>query len=383
MNMPVKVEYFKNPKNRELTTFELDELARELDAIKQEVLDDIGEKDAQYIRRVYAAVRYASIAGRACLFAGWFPPAWVLGTGLLSFAKIMENMELGHNVMHGQYDWMNDPKFNGASYEWDTVGTSDNWRQTHNFKHHTYTNIVGKDHDVGYGILRVTEDQKWEVRHLANIPLALQLMFFFQWYVGVQNLHLEDALVYKTKTWKQVWADAAEFRKKETRQVLKAYVFFTAIATINFIPVLSGNALANVILNLWSSAVIFNGHFTEDAETFEADNTENESKAEWYLRQIRGSSNFTGGKWMHFMSGNLSHQIEHHLFPDMPANRYEQVAPQIRALCAEYGVNYNEANFMKQFGTVWVALAKCSLPNDMSAQLAQGWTNLKAKLKVA
>ncbi len=97
----------------ELTTFELDELARELDAIKQEVLDDIGEKDAQYIRRVYATVRYASIAGRACLFAGWFPPAWVLGTGLLSFAKIMENMELGHNVMHGQYDWMNDPKFNG------------------------------------------------------------------------------------------------------------------------------------------------------------------------------------------------------------------------------------------------------------------------------
>lgn len=60
----------------------------------------------QYIRRVYAAVRYASIAGRACLFAGWFHHGcWV--RGLLSFAKIMENMELGHNVMHGQYDWMN------------------------------------------------------------------------------------------------------------------------------------------------------------------------------------------------------------------------------------------------------------------------------------
>jgi len=109
MNMPVKLQYFKNPKNRELTQSELDELARELDAIKQEVLDDLGEKDAKYIRRVYSSIRYSSIAGRALLFAGWFPPAWLLGTGLLGFAKIMENMELGHNVMHGQYDWMNDP----------------------------------------------------------------------------------------------------------------------------------------------------------------------------------------------------------------------------------------------------------------------------------
>ena len=90
MNMPVKIEYLKNPKNRELTQTQLDELASELDAIKQEELDDLGEKDAKYIRRVYSTVRYSSMAGRALLFAGWFPPAWILGTGLLSFSKIME-----------------------------------------------------------------------------------------------------------------------------------------------------------------------------------------------------------------------------------------------------------------------------------------------------
>ncbi len=88
MNMPVKIEYFRNPKNRELTQFELDELARELDAIKQEVLDDIGEKDAKYIRRIYSTIRYSSIAGRALLFAGWFPPAWVLG---YRFVRLCQN----------------------------------------------------------------------------------------------------------------------------------------------------------------------------------------------------------------------------------------------------------------------------------------------------
>ncbi len=74
MNMPVKIEYFKNPKNRELTQSQLDDLARELDAIKQEVLDDIGERDAKYIRRVYSTIRYASIA-RTCLFICRLVPA--------------------------------------------------------------------------------------------------------------------------------------------------------------------------------------------------------------------------------------------------------------------------------------------------------------------
>ena len=345
--MNMALEFKAASKSAHLTPEQVEAFGRRVEEIRLAVMQNLGEEDSKYIYKVRNFVRYTEIASRGMLmFGGWIPPVWLLGTAMLGVSKIVENMELGHNVMHGQFDWLNDPSLRGEDYDWDNTCSGNDWR-------------------------------------FANIPLALQLMFFFQWYVGVQNLHLEDALVYKTKTWKQVWADAAEFRKKATRQVLKDYVFFPAIATINFIPVLAGNAVANVIRNLWSSAVIFNGHFTEDAETFEADNTENESKAEWYLRQIRGSSNFTGGKWMHFMSGNLSHQIEHHLFPDMPANRYEQVAPQIRALCAEYGVNYNEANFMKQFWTVWVRLAKCSLPNDMSAQLAQGWTNLKARFKFA
>ncbi|MDH1713014.1 alcohol dehydrogenase catalytic domain-containing protein [Acinetobacter johnsonii] len=123
-------------------------------------------------------------------------------------------------------------------------------------------------------------------------------------------------------------------------------------------------AEANVIRSLWASAVIFNGHFTEDAENFEMDNIDNETRAEWYLRQIRGSSNFSGTQGLHILSGNLSHQIEHHLFPDMPANRYTQVAPKIKALCAEYGIHYNEASFIKQFSSVWVKLAKYSLPNE-------------------
>ncbi|ATU54655.1 acyl-CoA desaturase [Acinetobacter baumannii] len=371
-------------KSAHLTPEQIEEFGRRVEQIRQDVMQSLGEQDTKYIYKVRNFVRYTEIASRGMLmFGGWIPPVWLLGTGLLCISKIVENMELGHNVMHGQFDWLNEPSLNGNTYDWDTIASGDDWRETHNYVHHTYTNIVGKDHDVGYGILRVSDQQKWEPRHLFNIPLALQLMFFFEWYVGVQNLHLEEALVYKTKSWKQVWEDAAKVRKKATRQVLKDYVFFPVISGPMFLPVFAGNVVANIIRNLWSSAVIFNGHFTEDAETFEPDNTDTETKAEWYLRQIRGSSNFSGTEWLHFMSGNLSHQIEHHLFPDMPANRYKEVAPKIKALCAEYGINYNEANFMRQFWSVWVRLAKCSLPNHTTAKVMQTLEKLKAKFKFA
>lgn len=361
MNSAVKFPL--QSKSQFLTDEQIEEFGAKVEAIRLAVMQDLGEKDAQYIYKVRNFVRYSEIASRGMLmFAGWLPPIWLFGTGLLAISKIVENMELGHNVMHGQYDWLNDDSLRGNDFDWDNVCTGDDWRYTHNYMHHTYTNIVGQDHDVGYGILRVSEDQAWEARHLFNVPLAMQLMFFFEWYVGVQNLHLEDALVYKTKTWRQVWLDSAKFRKKARRQVVKDYVFFPAIATINFIPVFAGNFVANIMRNLWSSAVIFNGHFTEDAENFQPDHTATETRAQWYLRQIRGSSNFTGGKLMHFLSGNLSHQIEHHLFPDMPANRYADVAPQIKALCDEYGINYNSASFWAQSKTVWVRLAKLSLP---------------------
>ena len=369
MNMSVKFPL--NSKSNYLTPEQVEEFGHRVEEIRREVMDNLGEADAKYIYKIRNFVRYSEIASRGMLmFGGWIPPVWLVGTGLLGISKIVENMELGHNVMHGQFDWLNDPSLNGANYDWDTIATGDDWKHTHNYVHHTYTNIVGKDHDVGYGLLRVSEQQKWEPRFLLNVPMAMQLMVFFEWYVGAQNLHLEDAIVYKTKSWKEVWKDSAKLRKKVVRQVGKDYVFFPLIAGPNAIPVFLGNAVANVIRSLWSSAVIFNGHFTEDAETFEEDNTETETRAQWYLRQIRGSSNFSGTQGLHILSGNLSHQIEHHLFPDMPANRYSEVAPKIRALCEEYGVNYNEANFMKQFWSVWVRLAKCSLPNGYSDQVS-------------
>ena len=160
MNKPVSFNV-KSQSNY-LSTEQVEELGIKIEAIRREIMDSLNEKDAQYIYKIRDFVRYSEIASRGMLmFAGWLPPVWLVGTGLLGISKIVENMELGHNVMHGQFDWLNDPSLNGANYDWDTMATGDDWKYTHNYIHHTYTNIIGMDHDVGYGLLRVSEAQTW------------------------------------------------------------------------------------------------------------------------------------------------------------------------------------------------------------------------------
>ncbi len=120
-----------------------------------------GERDAAYIRRVIKTQRYLELGSRAVLLGSFFPPAFVAGTVGLSVAKILDNMEIGHNILHGQWDWMRDPKIHSTTWEWDNAATAEGWKKSHNEEHHTYTNIVGMDNDLGWGLVRVDEEQPW------------------------------------------------------------------------------------------------------------------------------------------------------------------------------------------------------------------------------
>lgn len=338
-----------------------DAFAKEIDAIKEETMAKVGHEDARYIRRIEKVVRYSAIAGRVLLMLSWFPPCWILGTALLALSKIMENMELGHNVIHGQYNFMNDERFNGNTYEWDIAGTADNWRQTHNYSHHTYTNIKGKDHDIGYSILRIFKEQKWNPAFIFQPIYAVIFAVLFQWGVALQNLRLGRLFLGKV-TFKEFINEDRPAYRKMFGQLFKDYIFFPIIAGPMFVPVILGNLTANIIRNLWTYLIIFCGHFTKDAHIFDRSVLHNESQGHWYYRQILGSSNIKGGKIFHILSGNLSHQIEHHLFPTMPSYRYGEVAPKIQAVCKKYGVQYNNGNIIKQFGEVVGRIVRYSFP---------------------
>ena len=157
-----------------LTDEDIREIGRRLDAIKEEFEADLGEKDVRYIKSLIRTQRYIEIAGRGALIFSGYRPAWLAGVALLSLSKILENLEIGHNVMHGQWDWMNDPEIHSTTWEWDNVCPSSQWMHTHNFAHHKYTNILGMDTDVGYGVLRVTRDRKWAPMHAFQPVINLE-----------------------------------------------------------------------------------------------------------------------------------------------------------------------------------------------------------------
>ncbi len=353
-----------------LSAEQFETIGQELDAIRNREMADLGEEDATYIRTLIKRQRRLEIAGRGLLMAGFLPPAWLAGVACLSASKILDNMEIGHNVMHGQYDWMGDPAINSKVFDWDNTCTNTAWKQTHNFEHHTFTNVLDKDHDIGYGILRMSEDQEWEPRFLFNPILAGILATFFQHFVAIQSLKLEDYLIYKTKTKEEVKAEFKPTWKKMRKQLVKDYLLFPALAG-PFAPfVFAGNLTANVARNLWSSQVIYNGHFPEEVEQFPESVIENETRGQWYVRQLLG-----------VMSGNLSFQIEHHLFPDMPAHRYARIAPEVRAICEKHGLPYNTGSFMRQSLSVWKRIFKLSLPSKTEGDSKKGPLNgLRAKV---
>jgi fatty acid desaturase len=350
-----------------LTNADIENLAVELDAIRQDLEDSRGERDARYIRRTIAAQRALEVTGRVLLAASSRRAAWWAGAAAVGVAKIIENMEIGHNVMHGQWDWMNDPEIHSSSWEWDILAASKHWHYTHNFVHHKYANILGMDDDLGFGgTLRVTRDQPWKRYNLFNVLFNALQALLFEWGIGIQ--HLEIGRIIKRRLDRQeARRRIDEFLAKARRQLFKDYVAFPALTALSpgatYRSTLTANATANVIRNVWTHAVIFCGHFPDGAEKFTKTDMIGESKGQWYLRQMLGSANINAGPVMRFMTGNLSHQIEHHLYPDLPSNRLEEIGVRVRQVCDKYDLPYTTGPLLVQYGKAWRTIAKLSLPD--------------------
>ncbi|GAB3946790.1 acyl-CoA desaturase [Kribbella albertanoniae] len=356
-----------------LSPEDIEEIGRRLDEIRAEVIASRGARDAAYIRKVISVQRKLELGSRAVLLLSIFPPAWLIGTAGLSVAKILDNMEIGHNILHGQWDWMRDPKIHSTTYEWDHASPAEQWKHAHNDLHHTFTNVVGKDNDLGYGIMRVDEDQRWYPLYLAQPFWNFVNALFFEYGIAAYDLELGKNLATKERRQDPAFkARAKQVLKKIRGQMTKDYVVHPLLSGPSVLHTLAANAVANMIRNVWSHSVIMCGHFPEGVETFEKKSIDGETRGEWYLRQMLGSANISGGRAMHIMTGNLSYQIEHHLFPDLPSNRYQEIAPKVRAIFDEYNLRYTTGPLPKQVASAWAKVFRLSLPNDFAAKLRLG-----------
>lgn len=353
----------------------LEQFQLELDALYKKVLGQVGETDAHYIRRVLAIKTLLEITGRLLIFSGavfWNPIALIIGVLALSASQIIESMEIGHNVLHGQYDFINDPKLNSKTYEWDVVVPAAHWKHSHNVVHHDKANIIGRDYDIGYGSIRITGDLKWNLSHSWQVLTALFMALDFQHLAALHDGRTAEYVLPKAwrppaiearPPWSALAAKLREYRQKALVKMLRDYVLYPALAGPLFLYVLVANLVARALTNIWQFAIIFCGHFTDNVLFFKPQQCENESRGQWYLRQILSTGNIEGSALFYFMTGHLSHHIEHHLFPDVPGHRYPEMAVEVRKICARYGVPYVTGPFLKQFLNVLKRIVIFSFPN--------------------
>jgi linoleoyl-CoA desaturase len=363
-----------------LSDEQLEEIGKEIDALHDEVFSDLGDADARYIKKMISFQRRLIAASRGILLFSRYRPAWAAGVAGLSLAKILENMEIGHNVMHGQWDWMNDPNIHSSTWDWDTASPAAAWKHSHNYVHHTFTNVIGKDKDVGYEIMRIDARQKWRWPYLFQPIYNVLLMAAFEWGVALHDLDF-DAIKSGKKDKKQVWDELKAIGRKGRRQIVKDYVAYPglsagasagiarltgsdpkAAARSSYQATVVANAIANVVRNVWSHAIIFCGHFPDQTFMFTEEEVQDESRGAWYVRQLIGAANIDGGPAFHILAGNLSFQVEHHIFPDMPSSRYQQIAPRVKEICEKYGLPYNTGPLRKQWGTVQRTIARLAFP---------------------
>jgi len=395
-----------------LSEEQIEELGREFDAMHDEVYADLGDRDRRYITSMIEMHRRLAVLGRAVLIGARFRPAWLAGTSALSAAKILENMEIGHNVLHGQWDWMNDPQIHSSTWDWDTASTAEAWKHSHNYIHHTYTNILGKDKDLGYEIMRIDPHQSWHPVYLLQPFYNVLLMFLFEWGVAVHDLDFE-AIREGEKSKEQLRRELKGIAGKARTQIVKDYIAWplvsaAATAAVEFGLGLAGpergrgerirrrvrrgrgadrrrrleaaakraldggwksfrstaraNAAANVVRNVWSYAIIFCGHFPDQTYTFTPEEVDDEVRGAWYVRQLVGAANIEGGGFFHVASGNLGYQVEHHLFPDMPSTRYAEIAPRVKEICERYDLPYNSGPFLQQLGMVQRTILRLAYP---------------------
>jgi linoleoyl-CoA desaturase len=345
-----------------LTDEQIEELGKEFDGIHDDVFDDLGDRDRKYIVSMIEMHRRLAVMGRVMLFFGRYRPAWWAGMSTLSLAKILENMEIGHNVMHGQWDWMNDPDIHSTSWDWDSASTPEAWKHSHNYVHHTFTNIRGKDKDLGYEIMRIDPHQKWHPVYLAQPFYNLVLAAFFEWGVAFHDLDL-DAVKSGTKDKKKLREELKGMGRKAGRQIAKDYLAFPALSgRKGFKATLTANFTANIVRNVWAYAIIFCGHFPDQTYTFSQEEVENETRGGFYVRQLLGAANIEGSPLFHVISGNLGYQVEHHLYPDMPSTRYAEIAPRVKDICERYDLPYNTGPFLKQLGMVQRTILRLAFP---------------------
>jgi linoleoyl-CoA desaturase len=334
----------------------LESFGRRIDAIKETALARVGDEDLRRVRRLRAISRACEIVGRSALMFSFEPIGFTAGVLALFVHKQLEAIEIGHTALHGAYDrFGKDTGFHSETFWWKTPIDEQSWRYGHNVRHHGNTNVAGKDPDINFGPVRLTEQTPWRPVH--RVQLALALFVLFPNFGLLMNTHFTGVSDVWSRTGKPDFLPDDSLRskvrahwyalRKYAPYYAYEYVLFPVLAALtigSWWKVLLGNYLSEVMRDVYSAATIFCGHVGADVASY-PEGHKASSRGAWYARQVEASNDFEVSKPVSVLCGGLDLQIEHHLFPKLPPERLREVAPLVQAACEDHGVQYRKAGW--------------------------------------
>lgn len=332
-----------------------DAIQAAFDQLQARYRAQLGPDDVRYIRRLRYFSRIFEALGRGLLWFGLGPFSLGLGVLLLFLHRNLESIEIGHNVLHGQYDCFPEiPEFHAKNFRWKSPIDEEGWRREHNNMHHVFTNVYAQDPDLTHGILRTNERLPWTPWHRFQFLIYVFYFYPFMTYkFNAQNLGFNRPFIEKHFPSSEGYAelnyvidggDPKALRKRDfrakARVILKEYYLFPLLALLtgySYLRVILANLLVDVLNSLWMTLTLQSSHFTQPLQP---ENTL-EHKGKWYVSQVESTINFKGRfRWQSILWGHIDYQIEHHLFPDIPSRHYHKLAPEVQAICQQYGINY-------------------------------------------
>lgn len=322
----------------------------EIDAVKRSAFARVGAEDVAYVRKVNRFSRWMEVGGRLLIFLSPDPITFSLGVAALWVHKQLQSTEVGHTALHGAYDRLpGAEEFASKTFRWDTPIDEASWRDAHNVRHHGNTNVAGKDPDINFGPVRLTTQTEYSpAHHRWQLPFALGVVFpFFAFVINTHVTGISEAIAPEGRPLHYLADRSAKSRRAALMKALRKYVpyylynfaLFPLLAGPFFWKVLLGNVLAEVLRDIYSAATIFCGHVGHDVKSY-AQGTRARGRGQWYAMQVEATNNFEVSRPISILCGGLDRQIEHHLFPTLPPERLREIAPEIRAICERWGIEY-------------------------------------------
>lgn len=357
-------------------------LGAELDALKARVFAELGEADVDHVRRVQRVSTAAEVVGRVLLHVSLDPLTWSIGVCALWLHKQLEATEIGHTALHGAYDKLpGGERWRSETFAWDVPIDEESWRAGHNHKHHGNTNVAGRDPDVHFGTIRLTEHTPYAPHHRLQHLVALFVLapsFTFGMnlhFTGVADALGDNGLSTKLDilpdrepaTVRAAWRRAL---RKYVPYYARNHVFYPLLAGPLWWKVLAGNVLAELGRDLYSAATIYCGHVGGDVASW-PEGTRPRSRGEWYAMQIEATNDFEVPEPISILCGGLDRQIEHHLFPTLPPPRLRAIAPEVRAICERHGFAYKTDTWGRTLGKAFAHLRRLARDGGPRAVLRE------------